>query len=82
MLTQDKTTGTFPPDTESIVEVTYVDGRIREFPISAGPRIAPYLARLMEDHGALVLFTETTSQTILREHVLEFSIRQYKPGAA
>lgn len=71
----------FPPDTTSVVEVTYADGRVNEYPISASPRIATYLARRMEEQGALVLFTTTTSQTILREHIIEFSIRSYEKEA-
>lgn len=62
------------PKERSIVTVTFTDGEIKEYIISAGVRIGTYLAREMGSTGILVLFNEEESNSIPVQNIREYSI--------
>lgn len=51
------------PEAYSDVQVTFIDGEIRTYRISAGPGIGGYLAREAGSSGVLSLFNSKTGQS-------------------
>ena len=67
-------TPVWPDDTRALVTVTFNDGEIKTYPISAGPTIAGYLARQTSETGMLVLFTKRQAVSIPVENIREWYI--------
>lgn len=68
----------YPEDTESLVTVTYTDGEVVVYPISAGPGVTRYLAREMGNTGSLTLFTKSSSVTIPSDQIRNYEIVKYE----
>lgn len=69
----------YPPDTESLVHVTFTDGEVRTYPISASPRIVRFLGDKMAESGVLTLFCKDSSVGIPSEQIRYFEIEEYTP---
>jgi hypothetical protein len=77
---KDATLGpNYPRDTESLVTVTFTDGEVKVYPISASPTIARYLGREMSDNGVLTLFCKKQSVGIPASQIRTFEIAKYEP---
>ena len=62
------------PQTSSVVHVTFVDGGIKEYVISAGPSIGSHLSREAGETGILNLFNLDESYAIPLAHIREWKI--------
>lgn len=62
------------PRTSSIVIVTFNDGEVKEYVISAGPSIGGHLAREAGDTGVLNLFNLDESYAIPLANIREWVI--------
>lgn len=63
------------PAQRSKVSVTFKDtGEVKEYTISAGPGISPYLCSQAGDTGFLVLMDGTEAHSIPVENILEWGM--------
>lgn len=62
------------PQTSSIVNVTFNDGEVKEYVISAGPSIGGHLAREAGETGILNLFNLDESYAIPLVNIMEWVI--------
>lgn len=62
------------PQTHSEVEVTFNDGEVKTYIISAGPSIGGYLAREAGETGILNLYNADESYAIPLENIREWKI--------
>lgn len=60
----------------SIVEITFVDGEIKEYEISANPSVAGYLARKMGETGSLSLWNDDESYVIPAHSIRSYVVRR------
>lgn len=68
------------PPTESAVDVTFVDGEVKTYYITAGIGIGQYLAGQAAETGILVLFNNTVSHGIPMAQIREYVIRNMREG--
>ena len=59
----------------SDVEVTFLDGEVRKYRISASTAIGAYLAQQAGETGVLVLYNEDTSHGIPMSQIREYVLR-------
>lgn len=59
----------------SIVEVTFIDGEMKNYVISASPTISQYLAREAAQTGILTLFNEDEAHGIPLTQIREYVLR-------
>jgi len=71
------TEGTQYPNKWSTVTVTFTDGEIKNYLISAGPSIGGYLAREAGASGILSLFNPQQSWAIPLTGIRDWSISEY-----
>ena len=64
----------------SMVEITYVDGTVVPFMLSAGTGIAGYLRDQLRDTHALLLRNETDVLVVPREQLRCFMLRAMTKG--
>jgi len=62
----------------SIVTVTFVDGEVKEYRITAGLGISQYLAREAGETGILTLFNGEESHGLPMSQVREYIIKPYR----
>lgn len=62
------------PQTSSLVVVTFNDGEVKEYVISAGPSIGGYLARDAGETGILNLYNNDESYAIPLANIREWCI--------
>lgn len=62
------------PQTHSIVKVSFNDGEVKEYVISAGPGIGGYLAREAGETGILNLYNADESYAIPLSNIREWTI--------
>lgn len=60
----------------SIVEVTFVNGEVIEYEISANPSVAGYLARKMGETGSLSLWNNDESYVIPSHSIRHYTVRR------
>jgi predicted chitinase len=60
----------------SIVEVTFIDGEVIEYEISANPSVARYLARKMGETGSLSLWNNDESYVIPAHSIRHYTVRR------
>lgn len=65
----------------SIVEVTFIDGEVQTYRISAGITISQYLAKQAAETGILVLYNDDTSHGIPLTQVREYVLKPDTEGA-
>lgn len=72
----------YPPDA-SEVEVTFIDGTIKTYPMSAGPTISQYLAQQAGETGILTMLNGSVTYNIPTGQIREYEIRRVavKEGA-
>lgn len=58
----------------SNVEVTFIDGQVKTYLISAAPSVSTHLARQAGETGVLTLFNDETSVGIPMGQIREYSI--------
>ena len=63
-------------DNHAQVDVTFIDGEVKTYTISAGPKIGGHLARQASETGILVLFNDEVSHGIPMVQVREYLIRK------
>lgn len=59
----------------SDVEVTFMDGEVKVYRISAGVRIGQYLAREAAETGILTLFNDEVSHGVPLSNIREYQIK-------
>ena len=59
----------------SDVEVTFTDGEVKVYRISAGIRIGQYLAREAAETGILTLFNDEVSHGVPLSNIREYHIK-------
>ena len=66
------------PEARSIVEVTFLDGEVREYEISAGSGISKYLVQQAAESGILCFidYKQRASLSIPINNIREWSIRE------
>lgn len=64
------------PDRESEVTVTFVDGEVKKYRISAGASITRYLADQVANTGVLVLLNGGTTHNIPIAQIREYEIQE------
>jgi len=67
------------PNKWSDVTVTFTDGEVRKYRISAGPSIGGYLAREAGASGILSLFNHTQSWAIPLANIRDWQIEEAPP---
>jgi hypothetical protein len=65
------------PNKWSTVTVTFTDGEVKNYLISAGPSIGGYLAREAGSSGILSLFNPQQSWAIPLANIRDWSISEY-----
>lgn len=68
------------PATESAVDVTFIDGEVKTYFITAGIGIGQYLAGQAAETGVLVLFNNSVSHGIPMSQIREYVIRNLREG--
>lgn len=63
----------YPPAFSRVI-VTFLDGEVKEYNISAGPRIGGHIVWEAGDTGILNLFNDDTSYAIPLTHIREWLI--------
>lgn len=63
----------------SKVTVTFIDGQVKEYIITAAPTISTHLARTSGETGTLVLFNAETSSNIPVSQIREYELEPYFP---
>lgn len=58
----------------SVITVTFIDGEVKEFHISAGPGVGSYLAKQAGGTGVLSLFNNEQSWGIPLDRIRDWSI--------
>lgn len=69
------------PNKQSDVTVTFTDGEVRVYRITAGPSIGGYLAREAGASGILSLFNHTQSWAIPLANIRDWTIVEALPEA-
>lgn len=64
----------------SDVEVTFMDGEVKTYRISAGIRIGQYLAREAAETGILTLFNDEVSHGVPLNNIREYQIKPVYVG--
>ena len=62
------------PEIKSIVTVTFNDGEVKQYMITASPSIGGYLALNAKESGFLTLYNDTECNSIPVDNIREFSI--------
>lgn len=68
------------PSSESAVDVTFIDGEVKTYFITAGIGIGQYLAGQAAETGVLVLFNNSVSHGIPMNQIREYVIRNLREG--
>lgn len=63
----------------SQVDVTFVDGEVKTYVISASTKIGGYLARQASETGILILYNNDISHGIPMAQIREYVIRPMSP---
>jgi hypothetical protein len=66
----------------SKVRVTFIDGEVKEYTITASPFIGRWLAEEAGRTGMLTLFNRTSAWTIPIENIREYAIEDIDDGDA
>lgn len=64
-----------PRSNTTLVEVTFIDGEVKTYTITAGIGIGQYLAREASQTGILVLFNDEASHGVPLAQVREYVLR-------
>ena len=65
---------------ESEVEVTFIDGEVKTYRITAGVSVGGYLAREAGESGILSLWNAQESTAIPIAHIREWKIKPVQPA--
>lgn len=63
------------PQNKSLVDVTFIDGEMKTYLITAAPTVSQYLAKTAGETGILVLFNDEISSSIPMTQIREYVIR-------
>lgn len=64
------------PKRSSEVTLTFIDGEVKEYQISAGSGISPFLAKQAGETGVLVLLNGEVTYNIPVSQIKEYEIRE------
>ena len=70
----------YPADTKSLVAVTFTDGEVKVYPISASPSVSGHLTRQISE-GALNLYARGIGICIPAVQIRSVEITAYDPDA-